>query len=70
MQGGDEVRWQCLNRDCGQSLVSTANADENEAPRCICGSPMRKRVVTSQFQYLDFLRERIVTEEEAGIEKE
>jgi len=66
----DGVHWQCLNRDCCRSLVSTATTDKNEAPRCICGSPMGKREVTTRFQYLDFLREGIVTEEEAGIEKE
>jgi hypothetical protein len=70
MPNSDGVHWQCLNRDCRRSLVSTAATDENETLRCICGSPMSKKEVTSRFPYLDFLREGIVTQEEAGIERE
>ena len=70
MPTSDAVHWQCFNRDCRRSLVSIPATDENETPRCICGSQMRKREVPPRFQYLDFLREGIATEEEAGIEKE
>lgn len=70
MSGGNVVRWQCPNRECEWSLVATVMADEKDAPRCLCGSQMKKKTGTQGFRYLDFLREGMATEEEAGIEKE
>jgi hypothetical protein len=70
MSDGDGVHWQCPNRDCCWSTVTTAVSNEKEVPRCVCGSQMKKQTGTQGFRYLDFLREGLTTQEKAGIEKE
>ena len=70
MSSRDGVHWHCSNRDCNWSFVATMPGEEEEAPRCVCGSVMEKGETVPAFQYLDFLREETMVEEEAGVEKE
>ena len=65
----DGMRWRCPNRDCDWSVVAHAPKPDDPAPRCICGTVMKKVEVVRVFTYLDCLRGEGPVEEEVWSEE-
>ena len=63
------TQWICTDRNCGWSLLHTHITEENKFPRCVCGSPMRRSLVSPVFTYLDFLRTTDQREADAELER-
>jgi hypothetical protein len=63
MSGRNGIRWYCSSRDCNWSFVGTVSGENAEAPRCVCGRPMKCGETIPAFHYLDFLREDVQKEE-------
>jgi hypothetical protein len=61
----DGMRWRCPNRDCDWSMVNQAAEPGSPAPRCVCGTEMKRVEVVRVFTYLDFLRGAEPADEEA-----
>lgn len=70
MSKGNGVHWHCPNRDCDWPSVSAEAGEEIEAPRCNCGSIMKKVELVPVYRYLDFLRVEPVNHGEVRSEKE
>jgi len=51
----EDTQWHCLNQECGWSAVMSINVEE-AAPRCVCGSTMRRSPMAPVMSYFDFLR--------------
>jgi hypothetical protein len=65
-----QVYWQCVNRNCGLTALSTPKERDLENRMCVCGSPMEKREHSVVFSYLNFLREEPETEPAERTRKE
>jgi hypothetical protein len=49
--------WHCTDSACKAEIsVQVASQNEGVNPRCICGSPMKKKYSSPVFRYLDFLQ--------------
>ncbi len=51
-----EMRWRCPNRDCSCPVCPRHRRTGDAAPRCDCGTEMKRVEVVRVFTYLDFLR--------------
>jgi hypothetical protein len=50
-------RWHCTNPACRcEVLVQVHSEVDGNNPRCVCGTPMKKKYVAPNFTYLEFLR--------------
>jgi hypothetical protein len=55
MRAGE--RWECTNPLCGCAvLVQTDGKIDGPNPVCACGGIMKKKYVSPQLTYLEFLR--------------
>jgi hypothetical protein len=64
----DGMRWHCPNRDCDWSVLAQVPATGDAAPRCVCGTEMKRVEVVRVSTYLDFLRGPGPVEEEVSKE--
>jgi len=55
MKTGEQ--WRCTNPVCHcEVLVQSDSALQGENPRCVCGSPLKKKYAPPHLTYLEFLR--------------
>jgi hypothetical protein len=55
MKTGEQ--WRCTNLVCHcEVLVQSDSALQGENPRCVCGSPLKKKYAPPHLTYLEFLR--------------
>jgi hypothetical protein len=50
------VVWHCPNRDCNWSFLARETSRDDPAPRCVCGSSLKRGGLRPAFRYLEFLR--------------
>ena len=49
--------WHCTNPACHcEILVQSGSLIDGSNPRCVCGTPMKKKYVPPHLTYLEFLR--------------
>jgi hypothetical protein len=66
----EAARWCCANRDCNWFMVAAKNPEGAEAPKCVCGGPMKKVEMLPVPSYLDFLRDESAAAESARADEE
>jgi len=66
----ESARWHCPNRDCNWFMVAAAAEEGDVAPKCICGTEMKKSVTVQALSYLEFLRDQTANADEAEVDGE